>query len=145
MAHELGHKWKSRVGHDLGSLADDVLGDFDLTNMSDGGDAQNCKRDPDNGDALSGVTKRLTIQEAPTARYLVRIDQTTPVVAHYRGVAIWNAAKNEITKIVGFIRTPVTTRPKADAPAASADRKGKDLAPLTADQDEATWVATKNP
>lgn len=138
MTHELGHKWKSKVG----AAGDDK--EFDLTNMSQGGDVKDCKHD---GKDITGFTDDLHIPEAPDARYLVRINEdiSDQVHKHYRGVAMFDPVKREITKIVGikFITRTFVPLTETDVEAA-LKRKEADVV-AAAPQDEATWVATKTP
>jgi len=147
--HELATNWKSQTGPkprniEPAVLSDDIDGDFDLTGMKDDGvaDGTSTHGNPTIGlMPITGKTVKIDLQEAPDARYLVRFDQqlTAGVTLHYRGVAIWNPAANGITKIVGvkIVRAIAVPGP-AETP------KRKDEA-LLAGQDEATWVATKNP
>jgi hypothetical protein len=136
-AHELAKKWKSLVAG-----GDDK--EFDLTLMKDDGKADPCNH---NGRALTGVTDKLNVPEAPDARYLVRLDEdiTARVHQHYRGVAIWDPNKKEISKIIGVTFITRTFFPFTDAVVDAATKRKEEAAIAAAPQDEATWVATKNP
>jgi hypothetical protein len=142
MAHDLGKKWKSQTGENANTLRDDPLGNFDLSLMGDGGDVRDCTHDEPNGTRrpISGITEKLNISEAPHARFLVIIDQMTPIEVHYRGIAIFNPATGQINKIVGrkrFLASLLADRSKAKFVADLADQVG------FAGQVEGTWVATQ--
>jgi len=148
--HELAKTWKSQTGPkmnnvDPAALSDDIDGDFDLRRMLDDGEAAGTSTHGNQTIGqlpISGKTvKIVNVPEAPHARYLVRFDQqpSPGLTFRYRGVAIWNPALNEITKIVGV---KIVRASAAPGPAETPKRKGE---ALLAGQDEATWVATKNP
>jgi hypothetical protein len=139
MAHPLAKKWKSRV-----RTSADIHGDFDLRNLTDGGDLSNCIHGPNN-DRISGTVDEISFSDAPTAKYLVRIDQepSTGYSIHYRGVAILDLADNQIHKIIGFkraIATPFTDDPKTKSRQEHAAIK---LAIEALAQDEGTWTGTQ--
>jgi hypothetical protein len=142
MAHPLAKQWKSKV---RGSA--DANGDFDLTQMTEGGDASHCTHGP-NHDPITGITDEITGQpEAPAAKFFVRIDQVPEnfpgIKLQYRGVAILNPNNNQINKIIGLKRVIVTSF------APEVSRKSKEDEETLASiiralaQDEGTWVATQ--
>ena len=137
--HPLAHVWKSKVNSSA-----DKHGDFDLTNITAGGDLSRCTHGP-NKDSITGVVDEINVPEAPTAKFLVRIDQdpTTGFHLHYRGVAI-AAANNEIHAIVGLKRAvgeTITRRgPRLTKEAEEAVKLALEA---LASQDEGTWTGTQ--
>jgi hypothetical protein len=138
MAHDLAKIWKSRIAE-----IDDPDGvEFDLSNLSPGGDAGRCSHGNAGGVGhrpISGQTDPLSISEAPAAKFQVRINQRISdfVRVQYRGIAILNPATNQINKIVGTKRT--VRFPFLPAEASEVAEEAQALVT----QEEGTWVATQ--
>ena len=132
MPHELKSTFTSKIFNKAAKkYVEDFLGNFDLNEISDTGIiAAGCKRTPTNK-PVTGEAVASTGQN-PFA-YHVEINQTDPIPARYRGVALRNDA-GEVTRIVGdvvFNLTPLQRR-----------ELGADKI-LDPNQQETTWVVTK--
>jgi hypothetical protein len=137
--HEIAGKWSSFVSRGGGPFGGDVLGDFDLTNLESDGNPKNCLHKD------KKIVGHVDTLDIPPVAFTITFDQF-PVSGvgfeqHYRGVAIRDLSTKKITTIVGFSRGP------SDLPLKKGMKKakGKAAAAAAADQDEATWVATKQP
>jgi hypothetical protein len=99
MAHEIAKMWRSEFNGTVDSS-------FDLRNLHDDGkNVRDCKH---GGNSISGAVDKVVISTSPDIHcYLVQINEVTAnslLLFQYRGVAIFNPATNEFSKIVGVRR-----------------------------------------
>jgi hypothetical protein len=139
MAHPLAFVWKSKV-----KASADKHGDFDFRDITNSGDLSSCTHGP-NKDRITGVVDEINVSEAPTAKFLVQIDQevTKSFHLHYRGVAI-AAANGEIHAIVGFKRAVAETiGVRGQKLTKEAEEAVKSALEELKAQDEGTWTGTQ--
>ncbi len=131
MPHELKSTFTSRIFNRVTKrYVDDFLGNFDLNAITDTGTiGAGCIRTP-SGKPVTGFAAATT--QNPFA-YHVEIDQTDPVPARYRGVALRND-EGQIIRIIGDVIFNLT--------AAQRREFGVDEI-LPDNQVETTWVVTK--
>jgi hypothetical protein len=131
MPHELASTFTSKVFDKVRQVyVEDPLDNFDLRNINAAtGNIAGCYRFRSGAPTkpiTGGATQVLNGNQ--NLAYHVEIDQTDPVEAHYRGIALRNIG-GEVTTIIGVKRTPRVGRLAEGARAAV--------------QDETTWVVTK--
>jgi len=114
--------WKSQFFFET-VFVDDPKIQFDLRTMTDTGDASSCTH----GDER--ISGQAFIADNPPITHSIKFN--TPDGKKFRGFAIRDEQSGEIRKIVGAAKFPSAVRFKSKTAAAA--------------QDEATWVATKNP
>jgi|GEM_PF-3089345 hypothetical protein len=139
MAHPLAFVWKSKV-----KSSADKHGDFDLRDIAANGDLSSCTHGP-NKDRITGVADEINVPEAPTAKFLVQIDQdvTSTFHLHYRGVAI-AAANGEIHAIVGFKRVAAEASGlRGQKLTKEAEEAVKLALEELRTQEEGTWTGTQ--
>jgi hypothetical protein len=131
MAHEIGNTWSSFL-YDANNrrFNPDLLGNFDLRNMSDAGDAAGCTH---GGQNITGRARRVDL---PPTAYFVEFDQTASVVAHYKGVVLRHLLGGQpVRTISGSVVFVVNVEIRKIM---QIDERVLDGTQL-----EATWVATQ--